>query len=183
MQANLILGAAVPRPVFDRASTNVAALVDEVSRAAALPQRLQVQAALNSAAEMLSQVPDPKVRRELIIISDFQRTNWVSADFSVLPASTEIQLESVAPALTPANLAITRVSPQGRIEQGRPFRLEVEVGNFSPSSREVTIEATLSDSQYRLQGTCTPGGTSVFVTEVTLSSAEGWKTANATGWC
>lgn len=178
VQANLILGAAVPRPVFDRPSTNVAALVEEVSRATAVPQRLQAQAALNSAAEMLSQVSDPKVRRELIIISDFQRTNWVSADFSVLPATTEIQLESVAPTLTPANLAITRVSPQGRVERGRPFRLEVEVGNFSPSPREVTVEVTLGESLYRLTGTCTAGGNSVFATEVTLSS-EGWKSGEA----
>lgn len=171
MLANLILGAAAPRAVFDRPSTNVAALVDEVSRAAPLPQRLQVQASLNSAAEMLA--ASSGVKHELIIISDFQRTNWVSADFSVLPTDTEIQLESVAATETPTNLAITRVSPQGRAEQGRPIRMEVEIGNFSPAPRQVSVELTLGDSQFQLQGTCTAGNNSVLVTEIKLPKA-GW---------
>ncbi len=76
---------------------------------------------------------------------------------------TEIQLESVAPTETPENLAIVRVGPQGRVEQGRPFRLEVEVGNFSPSPRQVTAEVTMGEAQYRLQGICTAGGNSILV--------------------
>lgn len=177
-QANLILCAATPRPVFDRPSTNAVALVDEVSRAKPLPQRLQVQSALNSAAEMLSRVGGDKVRRELVVISDFQRSNWVAADFSVLPADTVIELESVAPAATPPNLAIIRVAPQGRVEQGRPFRLEAEIGNFSPTPRQVAVEVTIGEHQFRLQGTCTAGGNSVLVTEATLT-ANGWQSGEA----
>lgn len=178
MQANLILCAAIARPVFDRPSTNAVALVDEVGRAKALPQRLQVQTALNSAAEMLSRVSGDNIRRELIVISDFQRSNWVAADFSVLPADTVIELESVAPVETPPNLAIVRVAPQGRVERGRPFRLEVEVGNFSPTPRQVAVEVTIGEHQFRLQGTCTAGGNSVLVTEATLST-DGWQSGEA----
>jgi hypothetical protein len=177
-QANLILCAATARPVFDRPSTNAVALVDEISRVKPLPQRLQVQSALNSAAEMLSRVGGDKVRRELIVISDFQRSNWVAADFSVLPADTVIELESVAPAETPPNLAIVRVAPQGRVERGRPFRLEVEIGNFSPTPRQVTAEVTIGEHQFRLQGTCTAGGNSVLVTEATLNT-DGWLSGEA----
>lgn len=172
-ESNLILCGATPRSIFDRPSTNVAALVDEVSRATPLPQRLNVQAAMNTAADMLSRVAGDKVQRELIIISDFQRANWVGADFSVLPVETHIQLESVAPAETPANLAIVRVAPQGRVERGRQFRLEVEVGNFSPTPRNVAIEVSLGEHQFHLNGTCTAGGNSTLVTDATVQS-EGW---------
>ncbi len=177
-QANLILSAAVSRPVFDRPSTNVAAIVDEVARATALPQRLDAQAALNSAAEMLSRIDGDKVRRKLIVISDFQRANWAGAKFSVLPSDTIIELESVAPAETPANLAIVRVAPQGRVERGRPFRLEVEIGNFSPTPRPVAVEVTVGEHQFRIQGTCTAGGNSTLVTEVTIPT-EGWQVGEA----
>jgi hypothetical protein len=177
-QANLILCGAAPRPVFDRPSTNLAALVDEVSRATPLPQRAQVQSALNIAAEMLSHANGPAHKRELIIISDFQRSNWVAADFSVLPVDTEIQLESVAPQETPTNLGIARVGAQGRVEQGRPFRLEVEVGNFGPSPRPVTVEATIGEAQYQLQGTCAAGGNTTLVAEITLQNP-GWQMGEA----
>ena len=177
-QSNLILSAATARPVFDRPSTNVAALVDEVAKATALPQQLNAQAALNNAAEMLSRIDGDKVRRELIVISDFQRANWVSADFSVLPKDTIIELESVAPAETPANLAIVRVAPQGRVQRGRPFRLEVEIGNFSPTPRPVAVEVTVGEHQFHLQGTCTAGGNSTLVAEATIPT-EGWQTGEA----
>src|SRR5258708_27879374 len=39
-QSNLILCAAAARPVFDRPSTNAVALVEDISRATPLPQRL-----------------------------------------------------------------------------------------------------------------------------------------------
>lgn len=177
-QANLILCGAVPQAVFERPSTNANALVDEVAKAKALPQRLQAQAALNSAAEMLAKIDGDKVRREVIVISDFQRSNWVAADFSVLPKDTIIELESVAPVETPANLAIVRVGPQGRVERGRPFRLEVEIGNFSPTPRPVTVEVTVGEHQFRLQGTCTAGGKSTLVTEAKID-AEGWQAGEA----
>ena len=47
---------------------------------------------------MLARAPsDKQPHRELIIVSDFQRTNWTSVDFSVLPEDTRIQLEPVDP--------------------------------------------------------------------------------------
>jgi hypothetical protein len=177
-QANLILSAAAPQPIFDRPSTNFSTLVDEVAKAKPLPQRLQVQASLNVAAEMLANAGGDKARRELIVISDFQRSNWAAADFSVLPTETVIQLESVAPAETPANLAILRVGSQGRIERGRTFRLEIEVGNYSPSPRPVTVEVVLGESLFRASGQCSAGGRSILVTEATLPS-EGWHVGEA----
>ena len=177
-QSNLILGGATPRAVFDRPSTNVSALIDEVSRATPVPQRFNVQAGLNQAADMLSNVSGDNVKLELVVISDFQRANWVAADFSVLPVNTSIQLESVAPEETPANLSMVRVAPQGRVEAGRPFRLEVEVGNFSPTPRQVAIDVTIGEQPFHLKGTCPAGGNTTLVTEAVLPN-EGWQSGEA----
>lgn len=178
LQANLILSGAAPQPVFDRPSMNFSTLVDEVSKAKPLSQRLQVQASLNAAAEMLSQLDGDKIRRELVVISDFQRSNWSAADFSVLPKETVIQLESVSPPETPANLAILRVGAQGRVESGRAFRFEIEVGNYSPTPRSVTVEVAIGESLFRATGQCSAGGRSTLVTEATLPAA-GWYVGEA----
>src|SRR4051794_7746260 len=49
LQANLVLAGASPRPVFDTPSGNFQALRAEVARAEVLPERLNVQAAVNLA--------------------------------------------------------------------------------------------------------------------------------------
>jgi hypothetical protein len=169
---NLILAGAIPQPVFERPSTNYSTLLGEVARARALPQRLNLQGALNAAGEMLANT-GTKVRREVAVISDFQRANWASADFSVLPADAVIQLETVAPVETPANLAILRVGPQQRAEAGRAFRLEFEIGNYSASSRTVTVEAVMGDAVHRVRGTVPPNGRATLVAETTVATA-GW---------
>ncbi len=178
LQANLILAGASPQPVFDRPSTNFSTLVEAVAKAKPLPQRLQVQTAINSAAEMLATVEGDQVQRELILVSDFQRSSWAAADFSVLPIKTVIQLVSVAPAETPTNLAILRVGSQGRVERGRTFRLEIEVGNYSPTARPVTVEVEIGESMFRATGQCAAGGRSTLVTEATLP-IEGWHVGQA----
>jgi hypothetical protein len=177
LEANLLLAGAGPRPVFDRLSSNLAALRREVAGAEVRPERLNVQAALRLAAEQLA-VGEAAPRRELVIVSDFQRSNWAAADFSVLPEGTQVQLESVAPAETPANLAVLRVASQGRVEQGREARLEVEVGNFSAAPRQVQVEVTLDEGSYRLEGLCPPGDRTTLSTEVVLRHP-GWQSGEA----
>ncbi len=177
-EANLILAAATAQPVFDRPSTNAAALVDEVGRAKPLPQRIRVQEAINVAAEMLTKSGDKSTRRELVVISDFQRSNWSGMDLSPLPAETEIRLESVAPEVPPDNVGIVGVRSQGRVESGRPFRLEVEVHSSSAASRPVAVDVKLGDRQLNLKGTATGSGRSVLVSEVEMPG-EGWLSGEA----
>jgi hypothetical protein len=175
-EANLILAGAVPRPAFDRFSGNFGALRAELAGAAPRPERLRVQPALSMAAEMLAQAA-PSQRRELVIVSDFQRNNWAEADFTPLPQDTRIQLESVAPAETLPNLAVLGVAAQGRLERGQEVRLEVEVGNFTPQTRPVQVELSLGEAVYRLEGTCPPGSSTLSV-PVMLAQA-GWLTGEA----
>jgi hypothetical protein len=154
VQANLILAGARPRPAFDRLSTNFAALREELAQARPRPERLNAQAAINLASDLLATASTQGQRRELVIVSDLQKTSWSNVDLSVLPEDTRIQLESVAPAEELPNLAILRVGSRGRVEQGRPVRLEVDVGNFSSTPRKVQVEVSLGQATYHLEGLC-----------------------------
>lgn len=179
LRANLLLAGASPHPAFDGLSTNFPALRQELAQARVRPERLNVQAALNLASELLARAgTEEGIRRELVVLSDFQRSSWSSADFSPLPADTRIQLDTVAPAEAPANLAILRVGSQGRAEEGREVRLEVEVGNYGPAARRVRVELALEQATYHLEGLCPPGSTTTLTAEAVLRDT-GWQTGAA----
>jgi hypothetical protein len=179
MKAGLVLAGARPRTVFTRASTNFSAMRDELARTEPAPERLALQEALNVASEILARDDEsPDVLRELIVVSDFQRSNWAAADFSVLPAATRIELESVAPSATPANLSILRVAAQGRAETGRDLRLEVEVGNFSDTPRNMTVDVQLGEATLQVAGLCGPFAKTVLSGDVVLHEA-GWLSGRA----
>ncbi|HSU67405.1 MAG TPA: BatA and WFA domain-containing protein, partial [Tepidisphaeraceae bacterium] len=177
LQANLILAAARPRGVFPSPSTNFGAMRDALASAQPRGESLNLKAAIDAAGEMLAKTA-PERRRELIVVSDFQRSNWATADFSPLPKDTVIRLESVAPSQPPANLAILRAGAQGRVEQGRESKLEVEVGNYSPTPRQVQVELSVGGASYRLSGHCPPHATVVLSADAVLSTT-GWQAGEA----
>ena len=175
LSADVIIAAARSDPVFDKVSTNIGALREAVSDVSPLPEGLDAQAAINRASDLLSKSPPPSGgRAELIIISDFQRTNFANIDFSPVPKDAVIQLESVAPAQTPDNLAILRVGARGRLEQGRQVLLEADIGNYSSIPRDVQVEVDLGAEAYHLNGLCPPGVTTTLSSMVNLPDAPGW---------
>ena len=145
--------------------------------------------ALSRAGEILAGTAST-VRRELVVVSDFQRKSWESADFSAVPADTQIELESVAPAETPANIAVLRVSTPEQVVQGRPGRLEVEIGNYSPASRKVSVQVEFdgdsgsgsgSDTDsatYHLSGVCEANKTTTLSQDV-MFAHPGWRAGHA----
>ena len=176
--ANLILAGARPQGVFDMPSTNFDALRDELAHCRALPQRLDVNRALDAAAHMLAPTSEKDHRRrELVLVSDFQRTAWTKANFAPLPADTHIQLESTAPAEPLANLAILRVDGHAAGSQGS-VQLDVEVGNYSPTTRKIAVEVSLGNSTWRLAGTCRPGRRTTLSEEIGVRRP-GWQTGEA----
>lgn len=179
LKANLILAGARPQFVFDGTSTNFNALNEELSKARPLPEELDVQTALNLAAEMLSGGTDsPRTKLELVVVSDFQRTNWAQADFSVLPQATQIKLQAVAGDASLPNLAILNVTAQGRAEAGRELRVEVIVGNYSETPRRVRIELKLGEDVHVLEGSCPPESRTALTTDI-LPRATGWQLGEA----
>ena len=179
LRANLILAAASSRAVFDGPSSNFDALRDELARCKVLPQRVDVPRALALAARMLAPAnQQDQRRRELVVVSDFQRANWARADFAQLPAGTKIQLELVAPEKPPPNVAILRAEGHARSSRGRSVQLEIEVGNFTPTARKVTVEVNLGESAWRLEGNCPAGGRTTLAEEIPLRSL-GWQSGEA----
>lgn len=178
LRSNLILAAATPSAVFAQPSSNFASLRDALASAAVLPQRLQAQPALNQAAEMLASGGKPGARRELVIVSDFQRTNWASADFSTLPSDTVIRLASVAGEETPVNFSIERVAPAMRLEIGQETRLEVDVGNHSPAAANLRVQVRLGDAVHELSGNCPPHSVTTLSTNI-LPTTPGWQVGEA----
>jgi hypothetical protein len=177
MQANLLLAGAKPRAVFPTASGNFTALREALASAGPKAESLNLKAAIDAAGEMLAKTP-PGLRRELVVVSDFQRSDWDAADFSPLPKDTTIDLQSVAAKQTPANMAILRVGAQGRVEQGREARIEVEVGNYSNSPRDVQVELSVAAASYRLSGHVSPGGSTTLSTAAVMPAA-GWQNGEA----
>ncbi len=178
LAANLILAGARPHGVFDGPSTNFDALRRELAGCRALPQRMDVNRALELAASMLATTaPSDRHRRELVVVSDFQRTTWAKADFSPLPADTQIQLESIAPAKPPENLAILRVEGRSAGSAGG-MQLAVEVGNYSSATRKITVEVVIGTSIWRLSGTF-PSGRSTTLTKEIGFRIPGWHVGEA----
>ncbi|MHC4398161.1 MAG: BatA domain-containing protein [Planctomycetota bacterium] len=179
LRANLILSGARPRAVFDRPSANFDALCDELAQCKVLPQSIDVNRALGTAARMLARENEnDRRRRELVVVSDFQRANWAKADFSQLPDGTQIQLESTASASSPANLAIVRVEGRGRSSSGQSLQLEVDVGNFSPVARNTTVEVAVGESTWRWSAPCPAGRITTLSQEIQLRGL-GWQSGRA----
>jgi hypothetical protein len=178
LRANLLFAAAQPRAVFASASTNFSALRDALAGASALPQRLNVQPAINLAGEMLATEGAADARRELVVVSDFQRTNWASANFDSLPQGTLIRLESAAPAEAAGNYAITRVALAGRAESGQEVRLEADVGNFTAAAATVRSEVRVGGASYQLSGICPPLVKTTLTTTFRAGPA-GWQMGQA----
>ncbi|MEN6451186.1 MAG: BatA domain-containing protein, partial [Thermoguttaceae bacterium] len=178
LAADLILAAARPQAAFDAASTNFDALRDELSRCRVLPQRLDVNRALDLAARILAPTgPNDHRRRELVLVSDFQRSSWGGANFSPLPADTHIQFESVAPAQPLANVAILRVEPRAADLSGST-QLAVEVGNYSPNDRKVTVEVSVGNSSWRLSGAAAAKRVTTLTEEIGARD-QGWQPGEA----
>lgn len=176
LKADLILAGARSRAVFGTPATNFSALQKELANASPRPEKIDVQLALNMASDLLIQGGDSdERRRELIVVSDFQRANWSNADFSVLPKETQIQLLSVAPEETPSNLGILSVSSQGRAEVGQEMLIEVEVGNYSSTPRQVRVDISLGEAVYQIEGLCSPHSKTRLSDKI-FPRAAGWLT-------
>jgi len=178
LKANLILAAAHPHSIFEKPSANLGALRDELGRAQARPERLNLQAALLAAGEMLEQTTNAGAKQEVIIVSDLQRTNWGAVDFSVLPRAAAIHVESVAPAETPDNVAITDVALRGRAAAGGVGHMEIEVANFSAAARHVHAEVSLDGHPYNVEGVCLPGAKTRMPLDVPFAT-RGWQLGEA----
>jgi len=182
LRVNLILAGASARTAFEQPSQNFEALRDELSQASVRPERLDINRAIAKAAEMLATDSEDDRRRELVVISDFQRSNWARADFSPLPQQTQIQLEATGAEAAPANIALLRSQIQQRTAIGGATQFEIEIGNYSPLPQRITAEVAIGDATFRVEGMCPPNRRTTLAQEIQLQQT-GWQvgTARLTG--
>ncbi len=179
LRADVILAGAQAQRVFEGLSANLAGLRLDLSQARPRPERCDTARALRAAADILGKAPaDKQHRREVMVFTDLQRTNWQAADYSVLPADASIEIQCVAPGEAMANLAVVRAGANGRAEPGRPTKIEVEVANDSRTPREVTVDLTTGASVQKLNALC-PAGGSVVLRATCIVSQAGWTRGEA----
>lgn len=137
VQANVIFIGARPQPVFEKMSPNLPALRQSVQEVQSQPQQADVGGAVRLAARLLQQAEGRK--RELVVISDFQRTGWGTLSLNDIPEETEIRFHSVRP-VENDNVAVTAVRTAGHAIEGQATAIEVELANFSDAEVETRCQ-------------------------------------------
>lgn len=159
LAAGVIFAAQRPRPVFDQLSSNLAALRQSVRRVSVLDQTADAMAAVSLAAEWLA-ATDESMKRELVVVSDFQRSDWGAIRFDALPSDTTIQMESVSlPAAD--NVAVLAVRAPDRVVAGKEFQCEAEIANYGVIDRPVRARFRLGNTSKTIEKTLPPGESSV----------------------
>lgn len=159
LSAAVVFVGARPESVFQNLSKNVNVLRQRARSAAATSQSADASAAILLAGELL-QDTNPETQREVVIISDFQRSDWGSMRLSGLPPGTRVQLESVAADQT-NNVAVVGVDTADRIVAGQPFSCLVSVRNDSGVDRTLDCRLTLGNVVETVRQTFPSGESSV----------------------
>ncbi len=156
-----------------RSTSDRGRLTSALAAAAAGPGATRFAPALKLAGSLLSESPLP--RREVILISDFQRRGWEQTpgrDDVRLPEKTVVTPVPVGDA-TSANLAVTPVSLQRtRFENQDRVAVTAGVTNHSASAARVTVSLDLNGQQIQaLPLSIDPNGTaSVTFAAFTIAS-------------
>lgn len=170
LHANVVFAGAQSRPVFDQLSPNLVALREAIKQARPQAERCDPRLALEAAAKMLSQAGTG--RKELVVISDFQRSNWGTMLLDLVPKDTQIQFHNAGQSASD-NVAITSVRVTSEPIAGQPATLEVEISNFTARPIDVRCAVELGVWKRTLEGSVLPAGTKTLVDTVTLDEV-GW---------
>lgn len=175
LQANVIFAGARARPVFDQLSPNLGALREAVKQARPQAERCDPRLALEAAAKMLGQ--GDSGRKELVLISDFQRSNWGTMLLDLVPKDTQIQFHNAGQSAGD-NMAITSVRFTSEPIAGQPAILEVEVSNTTARPIDVRCAIEIGPVKRTLTGSVLPAGAKTLVESITLDEI-GWTYGSA----
>ena len=140
-RANVIWLRATPKAVFPQPGVNMGFLRDSLRQGRVTAEAGDPAAALRLAADMLR---DATGRREICIVSDFQRTTWLNLGSGV-PQGIEVVTIPVARRPVP-NMAITRLAARPAAPlAGEPLQVFVEVRNFSDVPRQTVVHIEVGE--------------------------------------
>lgn len=174
LQANVILVGARSRPVFSSFSPNLATLRESVNNANVLCERADVKSAMTLAGSMLSQ--SNVQNSELIVVSDFQRTNWSNLHLDLIPAQAKVQIESVAIA-SQNNVAITGFRLGNRAIVDSDVMLEFDIANYTDNDIEAVATLDLGEATAEVKGKVSAQSTATLTTPMRFAQPK-W----VTGW-
>ncbi len=174
LQANVVFVGARTRPVFKTVSPNLAILRDSVRTAAPRCEKVDVKSATNVIGSMLSE--SAAARTELIVVSDFQRSNWSNLYLDSIPSNTKILLESTTSDPGP-NIAITGFRLSGRAIVDCDVILEFDIANYSDQDTEIRANLDLGDIPIEVSGKISAQSVGTLTTPMKFTQAR-W----VTGW-
>jgi len=137
--ANVVWLSSAPRAVFPEMGANIAYLRDSLRRASVTSEAGNIQEAFDLAVRLLSEAEG---KRELCIISDFQKTAW--EDVSLTPIEGLDIVKVPVGTATAANAALTDIQFRpARPLLGEEVTIFCDVHNYSaqPCGRTLFLEA------------------------------------------
>ncbi len=144
-QANLILMGAVPRSSFDSVSDNLFPLRKDVRDAHVTAEHADINAALAEAVRQLDSLAAS--RKEIYLISDFQRSNWSSVDFGAVSGNIELIFipvgQSSAENISITSVAVLPASPT----VAEPAEIVCKVANYGDRPCEVPLKLAFADGE------------------------------------
>lgn len=174
MKAAVVFAGAKPRVVFNELSPNLSALREAVKQAKPLAERCDPRSAIEVAAKILDK-GNANIK-ELILVSDFQRSNWGTLLLDLVPEDTQIQFHSVSIPDT-GNVAIASVRFASVPVVGQPVTLEVEIANNTERELEVRCNVDLQSIKRTLTAKVLPQSSRTLTETVTFDEP-GWRS----GW-
>ncbi len=173
-QANVVWLKAQPESVFPEMATNAEHLREALRRGQVRPEAGSPAAAVALAVELLK---DQSGRREICVISDFQRTTWRQAP-PAAPREIQLSYIRVGSGVAP-NGAIGALAVRPEVPlSGEPLTVVVEVRNFDalPANRTVFLAA---DGSRQSREVVVPGWGSANAS-FALPPAQDWLALEAT---
>jgi hypothetical protein len=142
---NIVYARCRSEAALPQLTANTAAIRSELDRLAPTAERADLAGAIALAGRMLASHPG---QRQLMILSDLQRSNW--AEVSLKGPNAELVPEGTVVTVTPidvgpcenASLSQGRCSPVQPVV-GSPVQLAVRVCNYSDRERTIPVEASL----------------------------------------
>lgn len=153
-RANIVFCGAQPTLALEAPTKDFFGLDSALQSAQPTEERADGASAIGLAVEQLSKM-NTGVRR-LVVVSDFQRTNWADVRFETVPPNTAVAFISVD-AERRTNLAVTSIRSRPPTPRtGEIATIQAEIFNSSDAPRRVPVDLRLSDGR-RFSETATVG--------------------------
>lgn len=148
-RANVVLAGAAPVALHPKPTTDAAALQQAIRSATATEERCDVLAAMALAVEQLGRVETG--RKELYLVSDFQRTNWAEVKLEAVPGTTKVIFVGTEEGER-ENLAVTGIKLRPAVPRaGDDITALVEVWNGTPGARAIPVTFHAGDQPPQTQ--------------------------------